>query len=325
MSQTSSNTRRQFLGSAAAVGMAVGASAQAAQGTAASQASDSTGAASAPQAATGPAKPVPSAPRQRYAGKVVLVTGATSGIGRAAALAYADEGAQVILCGRREALGLQAQNDIRARGGRARFVRTDVREPEQVKALMQGIAQQEGRLDVAFNNAGVTFNQTLHETPLSVFDDVWATNVRGTFLCMQAQLPMMLAQGSGNILVTSSLQAFATRPGGSAYTASKRALVGLVQAAALEYGAQGIRVNALCPGVINTPMVRDVGGMGGMPDFAWNLAAKAWGRSHVPGVKRMGTPEEMAHAALWMTCDDMSYLNGSAVLVDGGMTSALPL
>lgn len=260
---------------------------------------------------------------KRFAGKVVLVTGGTSGIGRAAVLAFADAGALVVFCGRREELGAQVAAEATAGGGRARFLRTDVREQTQVKALMADIARQHGRLDVAFNNAGIYVNRPFHEMSLSEFDDVQATNVRGTLMCMQEQLPIMLQQGSGAIVVTSSVQELATRPGSGAYAASKRALVGLVKVAALEYGARGIRVNALCPGTIDTPMVRNEGAAKYLPDAAWTVAARAWGKRNVHGIERMGTADEMARAVLWMSSDEMSYLNGAAIVVDGGMTTAL--
>lgn len=300
-------SRRAFLGAiagSATAGFMAGAAAGAALGYRAS-----------------PPPPVVDGPK-RFAGKVVLVTGGTSGIGRASVIAFADAGADVVFCGRREARGREVEREAAPRGGSARFVRADVRDPEQVRALVDGIVQRHGRLDVAFNNAGIYGNRPFHEMPLAEFDDIQATNVRGTFLCMQAQLPVMLAQGGGTIIVTSSVQELATRPGSVAYAASKRALVALVKVAALEYGARGIRVNAICPGTIDTPMVRQ-GAAATLPDPAWGIASRQWAKDNVPGVQRMGTPEEIARAVLWMASDEMSYLNGAAVVVDGGMTTAL--
>ena len=260
---------------------------------------------------------------KRFQDKVVLITGGTSGIGRASVIAFADEGAKVVFCGRRRSLGAEVETVVRARGGDAAYVWADVRQEEAVKALVAEVKRRHGRLDVAFNNAGVSIGRPLHETSLAEYETVMDTNVRGVFLCLREQIPVMLDQGSGVILITSSVQSVATRPGSAAYSASKRGLLGLMQVAALEYGARGIRVNALCPGTVDTPMVRDLGGAADLPDAAWAIAAKAWGRGNVPGLERMATADEMARAALWLSSDEMSYLNGSAVLVDGGLPSAL--
>lgn len=260
---------------------------------------------------------------KRFRDKVVLITGGTSGIGRASAIAFADEGAKVVFCGRRRQLGAEVEALVRSRGGDAAYVWADVRQEQSVKALVAEVKRRHGQLDVAFNNAGVSIGRPLHETSVADYENVMDTNVRGVFLCLREQIPLMLDQGSGVILITSSVQSVATRPGSAAYSASKRGLLGLMQVAALEYGARGIRVNALCPGTVDTPMVRDLGGATDLPDPAWAIAATAWGRQNVPGLERMATADEMARAALWLSSDEMSYLNGSAVLVDGGMTSAL--
>jgi NAD(P)-dependent dehydrogenase (short-subunit alcohol dehydrogenase family) len=260
---------------------------------------------------------------KRFRDKVVLITGGTSGIGRASVIAFADEGAKVVFCGRRRSLGAEVEALVRSRGGDAAYVWADVRQEASIKALVAEVKRRHGRLDVAFNNAGVSVGRPLHETSVADYENVMDTNVRGVFLCLREQIPLMLGQGSGVILITSSVQSVATRPGSAAYSASKRGLLGLMQVAALEYGARGIRVNALCPGTVDTPMVRELGGAADLPDPAWAIAAKAWGRQNVAGLERMATADEMARAALWLSSDEMSYLNGSAVLVDGGMTSAL--
>lgn len=263
--------------------------------------------------------PLPAQGDKRFADKVVLVTGGTSGIGRASVIAFADQGAHVVFCGRREALGAEVAAEVAGRGGKARFVRCDVRDEAQVQALMADVLAKHGRLDVAFNNAGIQVMQPLHELTVEAFDEMQATNVRGVFLCMRAQLPIMMRQGSGVIVVNSSVQDFATRAGASGYGASKRALVGLARTAALEYAQHGIRVNAVLPGATDTPMVRPKG----LPDAAWGIAAKQWATANVHGMGRLGTPDEIARAVLWMASDDMSYLTGASIVVDGGMTAAL--
>lgn len=265
-----------------------------------------------------PLPPLVDGPK-RFAGKVVVVTGGTSGIGRASVLAFADAGAQVVFCGRREALGAELAALVTSRGGAARFVRCDVREEDQVTAFMDDVLAREGRLDVAFNNAGIQVAKPFHELSVADFDDMQATNVRGVFLCMRAQLPIMMAQGGGVIVLTSSVQELATRETMAGYGAGKRALVGLMRTAALEYARYGIRVNAICPGATDTPMVRPKG----LPDAAWGIAAKQWAKANVHGMARMGTPDEMARAVLWMASDEMSYLTGASIVVDGGMTTAL--
>lgn len=256
---------------------------------------------------------------KRFLDKVVLVTGGTSGIGKASVIAFARQGAIVVFCGRRENLGNDIARQITVQGGNARFVRCDVRDEKQVNALMQNIMATEKKLDIAFNNAGIQTMLPFHEMPAEVFDDMQNTNVRGVFLCMKAQLPIMMQQGKGVIIVNSSVQDFATRAGAAAYGTSKRSVVGLMRTAALEYAQHGIRVNAVCPGATDTPMVRPPN----LPDAAWGVASKQWAEKNVHGMGRMGTPEEIANAVLWMASDEMSYMTGSSIVVDGGMTTAL--
>src|SRR5262245_9114052 len=195
---------------------------------------------------------------RRFDGKVVLITGATSGIGRAAAFAFAAEGAMVAFCGRREALGHEVEREIRSSGGEATYIRADVRIESDVQALVEHTVATYGRLNVAFNNAGITLEKPLHEYRVDEFDDVLRTNLRGAFLSMKYEVPHMIAAGGGAIVVTSSSNAIATQARRSAYTASKRGLVGLVQCAALDYASFGIRVNALVPGTTDTALVRRV-------------------------------------------------------------------
>ena len=158
--------------------------------------------------------------RKRFEGKVVLITGATSGIGRAAALAFAAEGAKVAFCGRRENLGHQVEAQIKAQGGEATYIRADVRDETSVRAFVDEVVDRYARLDVAFNNAGITLEKPLHDYSSAEWDEVLSTNLRGVFLSMKYEIPYMLANGGGNIVVTSSSNAIATTEKRSPYTAS---------------------------------------------------------------------------------------------------------
>jgi NAD(P)-dependent dehydrogenase (short-subunit alcohol dehydrogenase family) len=269
---------------------------------------------------------VPRAPqcvasRQRFANKVVMITGATSGIGRAAAIAFAREGARVAFCGRREALGHNVEREIRDKGGTARYFRADVRLEADVQRFTEFTAAQFGRIDVALNNAGITLEKSLHEYSSDEWDDVLHTNLRGAFFAMKYQIPVMLAGNGGAIVVTSSSNAIATQGKRGAYAASKRALVALVQAAALEYGPHNIRVNAMLPGTTDTALVRRVAGMENVPDEVWHAAAAAWAKSHVPGLGRMANPEEIAEFALGLASDEYPFLTGAELVIDGGKTA----
>ena len=259
-------------------------------------------------------------PRRRFENKVVLVTGATSGIGRAAAIGFAAEGGKVAFCGRRDNLGREVEAEIKSHGGDALYICADVRDESSVKAFVDQVAQKYGRLDVAFNNAGITLEKPLHEYSSVEWDDVQNTNLRGVFLAMKYEIPYMLVNGRGNIVVTSSSNAIATTEKRSAYTASKRGLVGLVQSAALDYVDQGIRINALIPGTTDTALVRRVAHMENVPDAIWEAAASVWAKSHVP-MKRMATPEEIAAFALALASDDFPYMTGAQMVIDGGKTA----
>ncbi|MBE1497982.1 NAD(P)-dependent dehydrogenase (short-subunit alcohol dehydrogenase family) [Amycolatopsis lexingtonensis] len=262
----------------------------------------------------------PSAAR-RFAGKAVLITGATSGIGRAAALRFAAEGGKVGFCGRRENLGAALEREIRSAGGEATYVRADVRSEADVKRFVDTIAAKYGGLNVCFNNAGVTVQKPLHEYSAAEWDDVVGTNLRGNFLALKYEVPHLKAAGGGTVVVTASSNALATDAGRAAYTASKRGLVGLVQTAALDYAADGIRVNALVPGTTNTELVRRAGGAMALPDPVWEATAANWALSNVPGLKRMATADEIAVFALALASGDFPYMTGAQLVIDGGKTA----
>ena len=271
-----------------------------------------------------PAKspPVPPPPgRRRFEGKVITITGATSGIGRAAALAFAAEGGKVAFCGRREALGHEVEREIKAAGGDALYVKADVLVEDEVQSFIDRAVKAYGGLNVAFNNAGITIEKPLHEYSADEWDRVNNTNLRGVFLAMKYQIPHMLKAGGGTIVVTSSSNAIATQAKRSAYTASKRALVGLMQAAALDYAQQGIRVNTLIPGTTDTPFLRKAAGMENMPDAVWRVGLNQWVKNNVPGIGRLATPEEVASLALALASDEHPFMTGAQIVIDGGKTA----
>ena len=245
--------------------------------------------------------------------KVALVTGATSGIGKAAALALGIAGAKVVFSGRRDQEGEATAALIRDAGAECLFVRSDVSSEEDVKALIQKTIEAYGRLDCAFNNAGIDPpSKPLHEQSIEDFDKLMAINVRGLFLCMKYEIQQMLSQGSGAIVNNSSIGGLIGFPGVSPYIASKHAVMGLTRSAALDYAKQGIRINAVNPGFIATDMIdRLVDQVGGTAN---DLA------STVP-MGRMGQAEEIAQAIVFLCSDAASYITGQPLIVDGGLTT----
>ncbi|MEU1431234.1 SDR family NAD(P)-dependent oxidoreductase [Nocardia sp. NPDC005746] len=258
---------------------------------------------------------------RRFENKVVVITGATSGIGAAAARLFAAEGARVAFCGRRVDRGRAVEREIRAAGGEATYIHADVLIESDVRDFVDAAVQRYGGLDVAFNNAGITIQKPLHEYSADEFDRVVNTNLRGSFLAMKYEVPHLIHRGGGTIVVTASSNALATDSGRAAYTASKRGLVGLVQSTALDYAGQGIRVNALVPGTTDTDLVRDASPIGHLPDDAYRLAMKQWAASNVPGLGRLATPEEIAAFALTLASPEFPYLTGAQLVIDGGKTA----
>lgn len=266
-----------------------------------------------------PIRPLPG--RRRFQGKVVAITGATSGIGRAAAIQFAAEGAKVAFCGRRTNLGAEVQSLINEAGGQALYIKADVMVEDEVRAFIDRTVRAYGRLDVAFNNAGISVERPLHELATDDFDRVLHTNLRGVFLAMKYEIPHMLETGGGNIVVTSSSNALATQAKRSAYTASKRGLVGLVQAAALDYAAQGIRVNALIPGTTDTEFLRKASGNENLPEPIFRVGLNQWLKGNAPPIPRLATAEEVAAFALTLASDEHPFMTGAQMVLDGGKTA----
>lgn len=243
-------------------------------------------------------------------GKVVLVTGAASGIGRATALALARQGARIALADLDVEGGQAVSEEVSASGGEARFFRCDVRRSEQVEGLVTDVVAAFGRLDGAFNAAGVLGPwATLAETRESDFDDVVETNLKGTFLCLRAELRVMLAQGAGAIVNCSSVAGSSGFAEAGAYAATKHGVLGLTRTAALETAERGIRVNAVCPGAVRTPML----------ERAAEGETEAFGKAHP--MRRLCEPEEVAAAVVWLLGDGASFVTGHALAVDGGLSA----
>jgi len=248
-----------------------------------------------------------------FTGKVVLVTGATSGIGRASALMLADRGATVIAGARRGAQGESLVAEAKAKGGNVRFAAVDIASEASVEALFDLIARDYGRLDGALNNAGVEADAApLADTPTEDFDRVFNTNVKGTWLCMRREMRMMRDLGGGSIVNVASMAGVSGMANASVYVASKHAIVGMTKSAALDHPDLGIRVNCLCPGATTTEM-----------SARWSdrlPGGEAALAGYVP-MKRVAAASEQAEVALFLLSDAASYMTGSIVLADGGSTA----
>ena len=244
--------------------------------------------------------------------QVVVVTGGLTGIGRATALAFAKEGAQVVVSGRRDEEGQKLVSEIREAGAEAEFIRADVRREEDVRNLIDKTVERFGHLDVAVNAAGTEGvpGPIMEQTPES-YAATFDTNVLGTLLSMKHELRVMLPQKSGSIVNISSTFGHTGAPGASVYSASKHAVEGLTKSAALEAAGTGVRVNAIAPGPIETAM---------LDRFTKTEERKAGLASTVP-LKRVGKPEEIAQAIVFVSSGEASFITGASYLVDGGKTA----
>ncbi|MEH2398742.1 SDR family oxidoreductase [Nostoc sp.] len=248
-----------------------------------------------------------------FDGKVAIVTGGSSGIGKATAIAFGKAGAKVVVAARRDSEGEETVNLIKQAGSEALFVKTDVAQVSQVEALVSKTVETYGRLDFAFNNAGIDGgNAPLHEQSLELFDQLIAVNVRGLFLCMKYEIVQMLRTGGGVIVNNSSMGGLIAFPSIGPYHASKHAVMGLTKSAALDYAKLGIRINAVNPGIIDTDLiVRMAEKMGDAETTSQQLTTM------VP-MGRMGKPEEIASTVLFLCSEAASYITGQSLVVDGG-------
>jgi NAD(P)-dependent dehydrogenase (short-subunit alcohol dehydrogenase family) len=244
-----------------------------------------------------------------FAGKVVLITGGTSGIGRATAVAFAEERATVVVSGRREAEGEESVALVHAAGGQGLFVRTDVTLEEDIAALVARTLEKFGRLDFAFNNAGIALESgTGIANTGEIFDRIMSINVRSIFFGLKHQIPAIIKSGGGGVVNNASVLGLRPFAGSPIYCASKAAVISLTKSAALEFATQGVRVNAVCPAIIETEMTKRVRG----DDQT---------RSYLLGVhpmRRFGRPEEVAAAVLYLCSPHSGFTTGIALPVDGG-------
>jgi NAD(P)-dependent dehydrogenase (short-subunit alcohol dehydrogenase family) len=247
-----------------------------------------------------------------FKNKVVLITGAGNGIGRATALAFAKQEASVVVADINRADGEETVNQITQAGGIATFFLCDVTKDQDVKSLVDGTVETYGKLDIAFNNAGIEIEQSkLADGEEDVYDKIMDVNVKGVWRCMKYQIPAMLKQESSSIVNTASIAGLGAAPKMSVYSASKHAVIGLTKSAAVEYGKKGLRVNAVCPAVIDTDMYRRAAELD---------PRKAEYVKNLHPVGRIGQAEEIAAAVLYLCSDLAGFTTGVALPVDGGVT-----
>jgi len=244
-----------------------------------------------------------------FAGKVVLVTGGSSGIGRATAIKFGEGGAKVAVAARREKEGKETVEMIKKAGGEAMFVQTDVRITSQVENMVQQTVKKYGRLDIAFNNAGVGgIMARLIRTTEEIFDELVDTNFKGVWLSMKYEIPVMQEQGGGIIINNASIAGVSTAERLAVYSGSKHAVVALSNAASSEYGRDNIRVVSICPGWIKTRMTEELRARKDADAIQGNIPLKRWGE-----------PEEVAEMVIWLASDAASFVSGGAFIISGGM------
>jgi len=251
----------------------------------------------------------------RLEGKVAVVTGAGSGIGRAIALRFAQEGARVVIAEVNRDAGASAESEIRAEGGSALFVPTDVSRAADVEAMVRRTVAEFGRLDVLVNNAAIQILGRLDDTSEEDWDRLQSVNLKGVFLCSKYAIPEMLRSGGGSIVNIASVLALVGDPDLAAYCAAKGGVLALTRAAALAYGPAGIRVNAICPGDVDTPMVRDYFNKDPDPEGLRRQVSSKY------ALRRIAEPREIAEAALYLASDASSFVTATALVIDGGLTA----
>jgi NAD(P)-dependent dehydrogenase (short-subunit alcohol dehydrogenase family) len=249
-----------------------------------------------------------------FEGKVAIVTGGSFGIGRATAVAFAKSGAKVVVADWMEDKNNETIQLIKSEGGEALFVRCDVSSGSEVRNIIERAIDRFGRIDYAFNNAGIEgISAITHECTEANWDKTIGINLKGVWLCMKNEIPEMLKVGKGEIINCASVAGLIGFPGLPAYVATKHGVVGLTKTAALEYAKQGIRVNAVCPGVIHTTMIDRLTGKDKEVEKQF---------INMEPIGRMGNPEEVAEAVVWLCSDAASFITGIAMPVDGGFTTA---
>jgi len=253
---------------------------------------------------------------KRLAGKSALITGASTGIGRASALRFAREGAKLIVADLREEEGESLCREIEQGGGHAFYVRTDVASRADNERAIDCCVKRYGAIDILFCNAGITLAKLLPDSSDAEIEHLLGVNLLGVIHAARAAIPRMLAQPrGGTMLFTASKTGLVAQTDSPVYCASKGAVVMLAKSLALDYATRGIRVNALCPGIIETPMLREFAATRSDPDAAWRSYEAA------QPIGRLGTPEECADAALWLVSDEARFITGVALPVDGGFTA----